>query len=102
LVVARRAGVDPDRLLEVAGAGSGGSAMLELKARPMLDHDFEPLFKLEHMLKDVRHCLEEAERLDAEAPVVRTVEREYAAADAAGRGGDDFAAVVTVPEAAAG
>ena len=29
----------------------------------MLEHDFEPLFKLEHMLKDVRHCLDEARAL---------------------------------------
>ena len=35
------------------GAGSGGSTMLELKAEPMLEHDYAPLFKLEHMLKDV-------------------------------------------------
>ena len=42
---------------EVMSAGSGGSAMLDLKAGPMLEHDFTPLFKLDHMLKDVRHCL---------------------------------------------
>src|SRR5205807_434003 len=49
LALARRAGVDPDALLKVVGAGSGASTMLELKARPMLEHDYEPLFKLEHM-----------------------------------------------------
>ena len=57
-----RPGVDADAFLEVAGSGSSASTMLELKARPMLDGDFEPLFKLEHMLKDVRHCLAEAQR----------------------------------------
>ena len=31
--------------------------MLGLKGRPMFERDFTPLFKLEHMLKDVRHCL---------------------------------------------
>ena len=46
LVVARRAQLDLDALLEVVAAGSGASAMLDLKAGPMLERDFEPLFKL--------------------------------------------------------
>ena len=56
------AGLDLDKLLEVVGAGSGASAMLDLKARPIIERDYEPLFKLGHMLKDVRHCLAEAQR----------------------------------------
>ena len=54
-------GVDLDKLVQVMGAGSGGSAMLNLKAQPMLEHDYTTLFKLEHMLKDVRLCLEETQ-----------------------------------------
>ena len=67
--------------------------MLELKAEPMLNGDFDALFKLEHMLKDMRHCIREAEALGLEAGEDR---RE---ALRGGRGrrprGDDFAAVVT-------
>ena len=59
LVAGRQAGVDLDALLEVMGTGSANSTMLQLKGRPMLEHDFSPLFKLEHMLKDVRLCLDE-------------------------------------------
>ena len=62
LAMVGRAGLDAEAFLEVAGSGSGASTMLELKAKPMLERDFEPLFKLEHMLKDVRHCLAEAGR----------------------------------------
>src|SRR5205085_7456268 len=61
LLAAQAAGVDTDKLRQVMAAGSGGSTMLDLKAGPMLEHDFTPLFKLAHMLKDVRHCLAEAE-----------------------------------------
>ena len=60
LVVGRRADVNLDALLKVMGAGSANSTMLQLKGGPMLKHDFTPLFKLEHMLKDVRLCLQEA------------------------------------------
>jgi 3-hydroxyisobutyrate dehydrogenase len=103
LVLARRAGVDTDKLREVLASGSGNSAMLEVKAGPMLEHDFgNAWFRLEHMLKDVRYCLEEAARLGVEAEVARTTESLYTAADGDGRGGDDFSAIVTVAEAAAG
>jgi 3-hydroxyisobutyrate dehydrogenase-like beta-hydroxyacid dehydrogenase len=95
LVLARAAGIDTDRLREVVAAGAGASAMLELKADPMLDSDFEPLFKLEHMLKDVRHCLSEARALGLDLPLARAAEALYAAAAETGHGEDDFAAVVT-------
>jgi 3-hydroxyisobutyrate dehydrogenase-like beta-hydroxyacid dehydrogenase len=96
LAVVGRAGLDADAFLKVAGAGSSASTMLELKARPMVDGDFEPLFKLEHMLKDVRHCLEEARALGVELRLAEVAERLYAAAAEAGRGELDFAAVATV------
>jgi 3-hydroxyisobutyrate dehydrogenase len=98
LTLARRAGVDPEALLEVVRAGSGASAMLELKARPMLEHDYEPLFKLEHMLKDVRHCLAEARALGVVAPLATRAEELYATAAKRGLGKLDFAAVNEVTE----
>ena len=70
--------------------------MLELKAGPMLERDFEPLFKLEHMLKDVRHCLAEARELGVELRLAEVAERLYAEAEANGQGEQDFAAVATV------
>ena len=64
---AKAAGLDPDAFLEVAGGSAGASAMLNLKGPPMFEESCEPaLFKLEHMLKDVRHTLEEAHALGIE------------------------------------
>jgi 3-hydroxyisobutyrate dehydrogenase-like beta-hydroxyacid dehydrogenase len=98
LVAAKAAGVDTEKLRQVMAAGSGGSAMLDLKAGPMLEHDFAPLFKLEHMLKDVRHCLAQAERLGAGMQLGELAERAYSRADRKGLGEQDFAAVVEVVE----
>jgi len=95
LVLARAAGLDTDRLRQVLASGSGSSAMLELKAAPMLEASFEPLFKLEHMLKDLRHCLAEARALGIELPLAGVAEGLYAEAGEAGHAEDDFAAVVT-------
>lgn len=93
LAVGRRAGLDLGKLVEVIRAGSGASAMLDLKAGPMIEHEYEQLFKLGHMLKDVRHCLAEAEALGVDLAVASAAERLYSAADDAGRCDDDFAAV---------
>jgi 3-hydroxyisobutyrate dehydrogenase-like beta-hydroxyacid dehydrogenase len=98
LVLAGRAGLDTDALLEVVGAGSGNSTMVELKAKPMLERDLDPLFKLEHMLKDLRHYIAEASGLGVGAPVAERAEDVYGEAERRGLGGRDFAAVIEVAE----
>ena len=99
LVVGRRADVDLEALLEVMGSGSANSTMLQLKGKPMLEHDFTPLFKLEHMLKDVRLCLDEA-RADGAAFPFAALARRALQRRASGRGlgEQDFAAVLEVVE----
>jgi 3-hydroxyisobutyrate dehydrogenase len=99
LTVGRRAGVDLEALLTVMAGGSANSTMLQLKGKPMLAHDFTPLFKLEHMLKDVRLCLEEARDAGAAFPAAALAGELYAAADGRGLGEQDFAAVLEVVEA---
>jgi 3-hydroxyisobutyrate dehydrogenase-like beta-hydroxyacid dehydrogenase len=102
LLVGQRTGVDLNALEQVMGAGSGGSAMLELKAGPMRRHDYTTLFKLEHMLKDVRLCLEEGQA--AGAPFTFAAEAREILTAGLGRGlGDaDFAALIEVLEGTAG
>jgi 3-hydroxyisobutyrate dehydrogenase len=102
LVVGRRAGVDLEALLKVMGAGSANSTMLQLKGEPMLAHDFSPLFKLEHMLKDVRLCLEEGQAVGAPFPFAALTQEILVAGSGLGHGDDDFAALIAALEAAAG
>ena len=83
-------------------AGSGASAMLELKERPMREHDFTTLFKLAHMLKDLRLCLEEAEQAGIGFDLAARTEAILAEADAQGHGDEDFAALLTVLEQRSG
>jgi 3-hydroxyisobutyrate dehydrogenase len=96
LALARAAELDLDAAREVLGSGAAGSAMLELKAGPMLEEDFEPLFKLDHLVKDIRHCLREAEALGVSLPVLEAAEKLYSRAAEAGHGEHDFAAVSSV------
>jgi 3-hydroxyisobutyrate dehydrogenase len=91
---AKAAGLDARAFLEVASGSAGASAMVALKGEPMFDERFEPpLFKLEHMLKDLRHCIAEARALGIELRLGGLAETLYAEAADDGLGEKDFAAV---------
>jgi 3-hydroxyisobutyrate dehydrogenase-like beta-hydroxyacid dehydrogenase len=102
LVLARQAGVNVDALLETMDGGSSDSTMRALKGRPMLEHDFEPLFKLAHMLKDVQLCLAEARAAGGAFPFAGLAAELYGAGVGRGLGEQDFAAVLEVVEGLAG
>jgi 3-hydroxyisobutyrate dehydrogenase-like beta-hydroxyacid dehydrogenase len=102
LIVGARAGLDLDALVEVMGAGAGGSAMLGLKAGPMREHDYTTFFKLEHMLKDVRLCLEEGQALGVPFPSAAQTREVLTAAMGLGHADDDFAAMIEPLQNAAG
>jgi 3-hydroxyisobutyrate dehydrogenase-like beta-hydroxyacid dehydrogenase len=98
LIVGSAQGLDLDALVEVMAAGSGASTMLSLKAGPMRAHDYTTLFKTEHMLKDVRLCLEEAQAADVPFPAAAAACDALSAAVARGHGADDFAALLEAYE----
>jgi 3-hydroxyisobutyrate dehydrogenase-like beta-hydroxyacid dehydrogenase len=102
LVVAKATGVDLDSLVRVMAAGSGGSKMLDLKAGPMREHDYATLFKTAHMLKDVRHCLEEGQSAGVPFPAAAFAREVLSGAVGRGHGDDDFASVIEVIEGLAG
>jgi 3-hydroxyisobutyrate dehydrogenase len=102
LLLGKRAGIDLDALVTVMNAGSGASAVLALKERPMREHDYTALFKLAHMLKDVRLCLDEARAAGIPFDAGEAVEKVLAEADAAGHGDEDFAALLAALEARSG
>jgi 3-hydroxyisobutyrate dehydrogenase len=98
LLVASGQGLDLDALVDVMAAGSGASTMLSLKAGPMRAHDYTTLFKLEHMLKDVDLCLQEAQGTNVPFPAAGAARDALAAAMARGHGADDFAALLEAYE----
>ncbi|MEA2246817.1 MAG: 3-hydroxyisobutyrate dehydrogenase [Solirubrobacteraceae bacterium] len=101
LIVGRATGVDLDALMTIMGAGSGGSAMLDLKGQPLVDHDYSTLFKLEHMLQDVRLCLEEGQAAGVPFPAAAHTREVLTAGMGRGLGDADFAAMLDVLEALA-
>jgi 3-hydroxyisobutyrate dehydrogenase len=91
LIAGQAAGVDLDALVAVMDGGAAASRMLALKAQPMRTHDFTPLFRLGHMIKDVELCLGAATVPFASAERALADMRE---AERMGHTDDDFAALV--------
>jgi 3-hydroxyisobutyrate dehydrogenase-like beta-hydroxyacid dehydrogenase len=102
ITVGRQIGLDLDALLEVMTGGSADSTMRALKGRPMLEHDYTPLFKLEHMLKDVHLCLEESRGAGSAFPFAALAGELYSAGVGRGLGQEDFSAVLEVIEGMSG
>jgi 3-hydroxyisobutyrate dehydrogenase-like beta-hydroxyacid dehydrogenase len=72
--------------------------MLDLKAGPMREHDYATLFKTAHMLKDVRHCLEEGQEAGVPFPAAAFAREVLGSAVGRGYGDEDFASVIEVIE----
>jgi 3-hydroxyisobutyrate dehydrogenase-like beta-hydroxyacid dehydrogenase len=102
LLAGARAGADLDALVRVMQAGSGASAMLDLKHAPMRARNYTTLFKLEHMLKDLRLCLAEARAAGVRTEMIEATEAILAEANERALGDKDFAALLEVVEERAG
>lgn len=102
LVVAAACELDLGALIEVLPLSAAGSVQAQTKAQLMVDHDYTPMFRLGHMLKDVRLALEQAH--EAQVPFLAAAEagQLLEAARAQGHADADLAAVIEVVEGLAG
>jgi 3-hydroxyisobutyrate dehydrogenase-like beta-hydroxyacid dehydrogenase len=102
LLLADACGIDLDAFVEVASSGSGASAQLALKSTAMRTHDYSPLFKTAHMLKDVRLCLEEAQAEGVPFPAAAHARDLLSATMARGYAEQDYASLIEAAEGLAG
>ncbi|WP_339229911.1 NAD(P)-dependent oxidoreductase [Oceanobacillus sp. FSL K6-2867] len=68
IVYAKKAGLDPERVLENISSGAAGSFSLSVLGPRMLAGDFSPGFYIKHFIKDMTIALESAEELGLETP----------------------------------
>ncbi|MGE3164296.1 MAG: NAD(P)-dependent oxidoreductase [Planctomycetota bacterium] len=84
LLYARRAGLDPERVIESVGGGAAGSwSILQLGPR-IVRGDFAPGFLVEHFIKDMAIALAEAERMHLALPGLALARQLYEAVRAQG------------------
>ena len=73
-----RAGLDMKRVFDLLSQGAGGSWQMEHRGKVMADNErFDFGFAVDLMRKDLRICLEEAQRNGAPLEVARLVDRYY-------------------------
>ena len=75
LVLAQKAGVDPERVFNAIRSGLAGSNVMEAKAPMMLDRNFRAGFRIRLHQKDLRNVLQTAQELNVPLPVTALVQQ---------------------------
>ena len=102
LVLGSKAGVDPGKVLDVLSGGLAANKVMEIKREKLLSHDFTPGGKVEFHRKDLQIGLEAGREYRVSLPVTSIVDQMFGALLAAGRGGWDHVALLTLIEDWAG
>jgi 2-hydroxy-3-oxopropionate reductase len=102
LVLGSKAGVDPDRVVEVLSGGLAPNKVLEVKGEKFLSHEFAPGGKVEYHRKDLGIALEAGKEYEVMLPVAAFVDQMFGVLEAKGRGGWDHSALLTLLEERSG
>ncbi|MCL6548501.1 MAG: NAD(P)-dependent oxidoreductase [Alicyclobacillus sp.] len=84
IAYAKRAGLQPARVLESIAGGAAGSWSLSNLGPRMIRGDFAPGFYVKHFLKDMRIALESAREMGLQTPGLELAKSLYEAIAAAG------------------
>ena len=98
LVLGSRAGVAPQKLLEVLSGGLAANRVMEVKRDKLLKHDFEPGGKVEFHRKDLRIAFEAGREYGVPLPATAVVYQMFEALMAKGRGGWDHSSLLALIE----
>jgi 3-hydroxyisobutyrate dehydrogenase-like beta-hydroxyacid dehydrogenase len=101
-VLAAKAGVRPETMLEIIQSSMARAALTDFKAPFIFKGDFTPYFPLKLMHKDLELAAEAGYAQGVPMPVLAAVKEVYMAAKAQGKGDLDYAAIVTFLEELAG
>lgn len=102
MVLATKAGIDPDLMVQVLQSSRARSGIIDMKAPQILKRDFSPFFPLKLMAKDMRLVLETAGALGVPMPFIHTLSQVYSECIREGLADEDFAATVKLLEKQAG
>ena len=75
LVLATRAGLDPEVVFNAVKGGLAGSAVLNAKAPMVIARNFKPGFRIKLHQKDLRNALLAAESMKVSLPLTATVQQ---------------------------
>jgi 3-hydroxyisobutyrate dehydrogenase len=99
LTLGRKLGVDPEKMVQVIGAGAGSSWAMQNLAPKIIARDFAPGFMVETQQKDMRLVAEAAEETSTSLPGAALATQLWRAAQAQGDGREGIHAMAKVIEA---
>ena len=102
LVLATKAGVKPELMLEILENSAAKSGLASFKAPYIFNRDFATNFSTKWMHKDVGMALDQGKALNVPLPVTAVTHQMLGATIAKGWGDDDFCSAIRVLEEWAG
>jgi len=102
LVLATRAGLDPEVVFNAVKGGLAGSTVLNAKAPMVIARNFKPGFRIRLHQKDLRNALLAGESLKVGLPLTSLVQQMLMSLMNEGKGDLDHSAIVTFIEGMAG
>lgn len=101
LVLATKAGIDPQRVIEITSVGGARTGAMETRGPRMIKREFSPHFSTNNMYKDLSLALKLAEEVGVSLPATSISREMLRAAKSQGKGDLDSCIVMTVLEAMA-
>lgn len=101
LVLAAKAGIDPQKVMEITSVGGARTGAMETRGGRMIKHDFSPHFSVNNLHKDLSSALKLGEEVGVSLPAASISREMLRAAKSQGKGDLDSCVVVTVIEALA-
>ena len=94
MVLATKAGVEPQKVFEAIRGGLAGSTVLDAKMPMVLQGNFEPGFRIELHIKDLVNALETASKIDVPVPLSKQVLDIMQRLNEDGHGKDDHGGLI--------
>ena len=94
MVLATKAGVDPEKVYNAIRGGLAGSTVLDAKVPLALKGNFKPGFRIELHIKDLQNALDTAHKIGVPVPLASGVMEVMQALKVDGKAGDDHGGII--------
>jgi len=94
MVLATKAGVNPEKVYQAIRGGLAGSNALDAKMPMILDGNFKPGFRIELHIKDLMNALDTAKELDVPGILTSKVLEMMQALKVDGKAKDDHGGII--------
>lgn len=102
MVLASKAGVNPEKVYQAIRGGLAGSTVLDAKAPMVLNRNFKPGFRIELHIKDLMNAMDTAHEVGVPAPLTSQILETMHALKVDGKAGLDHSGIIQFYEKLAG